>query len=391
MPETASGYLPERRRPMWFGAALVVLFVTTLWIALIGSIRDRAVLAEENRLPAALPEPSAKLEDWLGFPRRFEHYFNDHFGSRDRLLALDHWTKAAIFGVSSAPTVLIGKQGWLYFTGEDAKALDRWYRGIGGFTDAEIAALRSELLRRREFLDHLGIPYVVVVVPEKYSVYPEFLPDWVKRVTPTTALDRIADDLAHHPELHFLDLRPALRLSKQNERVYYKTDSHWNFVGATTGYRVLMAEIERVLPGLSTMPPMRASFDPGVDFYSGDLSRMIGATERFREDDIAPLGKILADTSHCAKRDSAGETPGFEFYAYGCPNPPRYRALVYRDSMAIPLIPLLSENFARSTYVSTHTMDPALVERLKPDIVIEEIVERALNALLAFPLQIPGR
>jgi hypothetical protein len=36
-------------------------------------------------------------------------------------------------------------------------------------------------------------------------------------------------------------------------------------------------------------------------------------------------------------------------------------------------------------------MDPALVERLKPDIVIEEIVERALNALLAFPLQIPGR
>jgi alginate O-acetyltransferase complex protein AlgJ len=186
--ETASGYLPERRRPMWFGVALVVLFVTTLWIALIGSIRDRAVLAEETRLPAALPEPSAKLEDWLGFPHRFEHYFNDHFGSRDRLLAVDHWTKAAIFGVSSAPTVLIGKQGWLYFTGEDAKALDRWYRGIGDFTDAEIAALRSELLRRREFLDPLGIPYVVVVVPEKYSVYPEFLPDWVKRVTPTTAL-----------------------------------------------------------------------------------------------------------------------------------------------------------------------------------------------------------
>jgi hypothetical protein len=59
--------------------------------------------------------------------------------------------------------------------------------------------------------------------------------------------------------------------------------------------------------------------------------------------------------------------------------------------MAIPLIPLLSENFARSSYVSSRTMDPALVERLKPDIVIEELVERSLNALLAYPLRVPGQ
>lgn len=392
MPETASGYLAERPHPKWFGAALVTLFVTTLGIALIGSFRDRAALTDENRLPAALPEASTTLKDWLEFPRRFERYFNDHFGSRNRMLAIDHWTKASIFGVSSAPNVLIGKEGWLYFKGEDAKALDRWYRGIGAFTDAEIAALRSELLHRRAYLERLGIPYLVVVVPDKYSVYPEFLPDWVKRVAPTTALDRIADDLSRHPELNFIDLRGALRAAKRDERVYYKTDSHWNFLGASVGYRVLMSEVARMLPGLSVVPARRAPYDPAVDFYSGDLSRMIGAAERFREDDVAPLWKILADTSpHCANRETAGETPGFEFYAYSCPNPPPYSVLVFRDSMAIPLIPLLSENFARSSYVSSRTMDPALVERLKPDIVIEELVERSLNALLAYPLRVPGQ
>jgi alginate O-acetyltransferase complex protein AlgJ len=390
--ERASGYLPERPHPRWFGVALVALFVTALWIALIGSFRERAVFADENRLPAALPGAAATLRDWLAFPGRFERYFNDHFGSRNRLLAVDHWANSVIFRVSSVPTVLVGTQGWLYFMGEDGKAFDRWYRGIGGFTDAEVAGVRNELLRRRGYLEHLGIPYVVVVVPEKYSVYPEFLPDWVKRVTPTTALDRIADDLARHPELHFIDLRSALRTAKQSERVYYKTDSHWNFIGATVGYGVLMAELERRLPGLVTVPPRRPPYDPGIDFYSGDLSRMIGAGESFREDDIAPLWKILAETSpHCARRDPTGETPGFEFYVYACPSPPRYRALMYRDSMAIPLIPLLSENFARSTYVLTRTMDPALVERLKPDVVIEEMVERTLNALLAFPLQVPAR
>jgi alginate O-acetyltransferase complex protein AlgJ len=392
VPERTSGYLPVRPHPKWFGAALVSLFVTTLLIALIGTVRERASVADENRWPAALPGASSTLQDWQAFPGRFERYFNDHFGARTHLLAVDQWAKAVFFGVSPVSTVLVGKQGWLYFLGEDAKAFDRWYRGIDAFTDAEIAALRGEFLHRREYLGHLGIAYLIVVVPEKYSVYPEFLPDWAKPVTPTTALDRVADDLVQHPELHFVDLRPALRAAKQNERVYYKTDSHWNLVGASVGYRVLMAELERLLPGLSTVASRRPPYDPAVDFYSGDLSRMVGATARFREDDIAPLWKILADTwPHCASRDTAGETPGFEFYVYVCPRPPRYRALVYRDSMAIPLIPLLSENFVRTTYVSTRRMDPALVERLQPDIVIEELVERTLNAPLVFPFQGPAR
>lgn len=392
MTAHASGYLQERPHPKIFGAALVSLFIAILSIALIGSMREGMTLDDENRLPAALPGASSTLRDWLAFPGRFERYFNDHFGSRSRLLALDHWAKAVVFGVSPVSTVLVGKQGWLYFLGEDGKEFDRWYRGIGAFTDAEIAALRDELLHRREYLASLGIPYVVVVVPEKYSVYPEFLPDWAKRVTPAAALDRVADEMAHHPELHFIDLRSALRTAKQSSRVYYKSDSHWNFAGASVGYRVLVAELERLLPGLSGVPPRQAPYDPATDFYSGDLSRMIGASTHFREEDVAPLWKVLADTSpHCARRSPAGETPGFEYYAYACPDPPRYRALVYRDSMAIPLIPLLSENFARTTYVSAHRMDPAVVEWMKPDVVVDELVERSLNSLLAFPLQTPGR
>lgn len=78
--------------------------------------------------------------------------------------------------------------------------------------------------------------------------------------------------------------------------------------------------------------------------------------------------------------------PGFEVYVYKCADPRRYRALVYRDSMAIPLIPMLSENFAETVYVSSRKMDPALIDRLHPDLVIEEMVERSLNAPPAFPI-----
>ncbi len=57
--------------------------------------------------------------------------------------------------------------------------------------------------------------------------------------------------------------------------------------------------------------------------------------------------------------------------------------------MAIPLIPLLSENFSRSVYVTSRQLDPALISREKPDVVIEEMVERAMLAPVAQPMPDP--
>jgi hypothetical protein len=124
-----------------------------------------------------------------------------------------------------------------------------------------------------------------------------------------------------------------------------------------------------------------------VDYWSGDLAQMLGLEQQFRETDIAPLGKILATPeSRCAKRDSLADAPEVETYVYRCPHAPRFTALVYRDSMAIPLIPMLAENFSRTTFVSSARLDPELVSRLKPDVVIEEFVERLLPGPVAFPM-----
>ncbi len=51
--------------------------------------------------------------------------------------------------------------------------------------------------------------------------------------------------MAQMPAAAFIDLRPALREAKAHERVYYKTDSHWNYNGAMAGYDVIMREVQR--------------------------------------------------------------------------------------------------------------------------------------------------
>jgi hypothetical protein len=391
MTQPAAGYLPERSRPPWFGFALSGLFVALLVSAFVGILRtprEDPAWRFENRRASALPDLPRTRAELSDYAARFERFFNDRFGLRSALLRIDHSVKVFVFGVSPVSKVLVGKQGWLYFKGEDAKALDRWHRGVDPFADAQIVALREEMLRRVAFLASRGIPFLFVVVPEKYSVYPEFLPGWATPVTSASSLDRVAAELARYPQLNFLDLRGPLLAAKAAERVYYRTDSHWNYLGAMVGYAALMREAVRLVPGLTISPAQRPAYVPGVDYFSGDLTQMLGLPEELREDDVAPLGKILASPqTRCARRDMAAEAADTEVYVYRCPNAPPLTALVYRDSNAIPLIPMLAENFSRSTFITSAQLDVALVDRIKPDIVIEEMVERTLASPGALPMK----
>jgi hypothetical protein len=381
VPPPAAPTHPRRDR------VLVTLFVLALAAyALVDPLSGRRVEVE-NRNPAAWPgwQPS---KDWFA---RFDAAFSDRFRSRNALVALQH--AVVVLGLRSSPVanVVIGRDGWLYFAGEDAHALDRHYRGTQPYPQKLVDDLAAELERRRAWLAARGIAYVVTIAPDKSTIYPDHLPRWMARMRGDTPLDRASAALAANRALHFVDLRPVLRAARRDEQVYYRTDSHWNFLGATAAYEAIIAEVQRAvgadrLP--EAVPALRPAYTPGVDVYRGDLAGMLGVRGRYVEADIAPLGKVLGSAAQrCAQRVDKDEFPGFEFYQ--CPRK-SLKLVMYRDSMAIPLIPLLSENFGRAVYASSQALDPALIEREKPDVVIEEMVERAINAPGAYPFKAGG-
>jgi alginate O-acetyltransferase complex protein AlgJ len=393
VPPLAPATHPWRDRTL---AALFALAIALPGLALVATW-SRTTTRFENRPTAAWPAWSTALTKPREFTATFERAFADRFGGRDALIRLHHGTKAVAFGVSPVPNVMLGREGWLYFLGEDGKSLDRHYRGVEPFTDAEVDALVRELRRRHDFLAAQGIGYVVAVVPDKFTIYPEHLPAGVTRM-PATPLDRAAAVLARDPRLHFVDLRAPLAAAKAKERVYFLTDSHWNYSGAVVGYTAIMEAVQRALDAqdrvrlAAVAPAPRPSYVPGQDVYSGDLATMLGLPRRFREPDLAPLGKVLAETAtRCAKRvdvppDPTLYPPAQDPQIYECATPGLPRAVVLRDSMAIPLVPLIAQNFARTVFVSTRQLDPALIARERPDVVIEELVERSLNAPAAFPI-----
>lgn len=379
VPPPAPADHPRRDRLV---AILFVLALALPGLALVFTW-SRTTTRFENRPMAPWPALALSRE----FAPAFDRAFADRFGGRDLLVRFHHGALLRAFGVSSLGTVMRGRDGWFYWLGEDGHSLDRHYRGTMEFTQSDIANTVAELGRRHDWLAARGIGYVVVIVPEKYTIYPEYLPPWVTHMPGPTPYDRVRAAIAKDGRVTFIDLRAALRDAKAHERVYYQTDSHWNYNGAVIGYEAIMRAVRSVLPAgalPAIAPAPRPAYVPGVDTYSGDLIHMLGMPSRIREDDVAPLGKVLAMASAgCAKRVDAGKAPSIEIYE--CDRPGLPRAVVLRDSMAIPLIPLLSENFSRVVYVGTRAFDKALIEREHPDVVIEEMVERSLHAPGAFP------
>lgn len=382
LPRVPPPALPGHRRRDVVACALFVVAITAMGIGAFRPRIDEGLDAENRTL-----SPWPKFAWSRDYAAAFERAFADRVGGRATLLRLYNRSLLRVLGVSPAHDVLLGRDGWLYFLGEDATAFDRYYRGTPEVSAAELGRVLAELRRRDRWLASMRIPFIVTIAPDKATIYPEHLPRWATPSRRPTPLARLVDAIRADGSLSFVDLRGPLMSAKAHAQVYYRTDSHWNLLGAAVAYREIMRSVGDALgPKAAPVAPAAIPpYVPGLDVYRGDLARMTGDPEPLGEPDYAPLGKVLATPqSRCGQRIDAGADVGFEWYS--CRRPGLPRAVVYRDSMAIPLIPLLSENFSRVAYVSSQRIDPAFIAREMPDVVIEEMVERALLAPAATPM-----
>ena len=371
---------PDLAATSWNGIALIAIFIASIALPLCGLILglDSSFTFVENRTLAPRPAIALNRTELAEFPARFEDYFNDHFGFRPRLI---HWLniiKVSGLGVSPSAKVILGKDGWLYH-GESY--LD-YYRAIAPFTQARLEKWRVLLEARQDWLAARGIPYLIVFVPIKSTIYPEHMPDVYNRLPNPSRLDQLTAHLQAHSRLNILDLREPLRAAKSQGPLYYRTDTHWNNRGAYIGYVKIMERLTSWFPALEPTP--RTSFrDETFSEPGRNLAGMLAMPFAFWD--------VYSDLSRIAPRyaQQKPETPedassprrlpiSGSDVVYERRDGSRPRAVMFRDSFTTWLIPLLSEHFERIVYSWQHTFDRRLVEREHPDLVIQEMFERAL-------------
>ncbi|MBV9867970.1 MAG: hypothetical protein JO316_21655 [Abitibacteriaceae bacterium] len=318
---------------------------------------------------------NAAAQAWLGFRDGFEH----SVGGRDALLALHSWLKIKVFNSSPSPLVVLGKNGWLYYTGNQAM---EGYRGANPFTEDDLERLKIELESRRARLHQRGIAYLFVVPPDKQTMYPEFVPDRFTRVGPSR-LAQLSAYLKTHSNLDILDLSLPLLAAKKHTQVYYQTDTHWNRIGAFIGYQQIMQRLQKFFPKLQCGSLSDYVLTTRIK-SNGDLARLIGLENQLSEKVIYlnPRRQLAQNVDGLTWGYTQYEinTKGLAFTSASEGAVPR--VVIFHDSFFESLAPLLAQHFQRVVYCWSEQEDMALLDREHPDLVIDECTERFLGDLI---------
>ena len=358
----------------------MVIFCTLILLPVADTLfkLDRYPHLSENRILSPLPVLSHKFADIAGFPDAFQSYFNDHFGFRNALIRLNYLFKQRLLGVSASTQVTLGKQGWLYYAAEGSV---EDYRGITHFDEDRLQRLCFTFEIKRKWLELQGIKYLLVIAPNKETIYPEYLPAQLYgKIKDKTVLDDFFDYLIKHSKVDFVDLRPSLIEAKQEYQLYYKTDTHWNNYGAFVGYRKIMEPVSKWFKHVRVLSLNDFKVNKQARI-AGDLAGISGGRE-FLEESQFDFLPIKPFTSY------SGEKKNEQDFTRIKNDPSLPRALLFRDSFATALQPFIDENFQYTKYYwqrwAPETSINALIHEVKPDIVIEEAVERLLKTMPDF-------
>ncbi|HIE24783.1 MAG TPA: hypothetical protein EYP74_02155, partial [Anaerolineales bacterium] len=200
------------------------------------------------------------------------HEINSDFYNRDKLINLATDTRVLI-GDRVFPKVLVGEEGWLFYTGE--KNMDD-YQNIIPFSDEELAHIQINLDALSEEYEEKGITLLVVVPPSKPSIYPEYIPKEIPVFGSETRLDQLVAYLDENGNTSIMDFRPLLIDAKKERDVYYKTDTHWNEYGSYIAYKEIITELAKTYPAIQ--PHLFSDYKIIKHDIPLDLAKNIGAT-----------------------------------------------------------------------------------------------------------------
>lgn len=373
----------HRPRAFW-DALTILLFLVVLWLPTLDSFfdLDDTPIADENRLPARWPH-FAGLARSREFITGAENYFNDRFGFRYRLIHWNHHWKNQWFRTkTSGDTVLFGRDGWLFYAGE--QMLEHWTHQLV-WAEQDLRDWRRLLELRRDWLRSHGIQYLFIVPPDKQTVYPEYLPPWMEPRSKPSKLQQLAEYLKNQSDVEFIDLSQPLIDAKKIRVNYLQTDTHWNAFGSFVGYRTLVQSLSRQLPGLEPLPLDAYEWKP-TPYPAGDLAKLAGNDTCQENAGFTPLPRqplspltVIYDSISLPQQDSNESTPCYTHICHTHNDKASGKALIFRDSFAESWYPLLGLHFREVIYVWSYNWDWSLIEREKPDVVIDEMLERFLN------------
>lgn len=357
-----------------------------------------------------LPSENRQVVSMTGIDRFTSHGLKRFFGNKnqyidDRLMGKEELVpvlnellldpeKVSRFDLSKG---LIGKNEWIFLGNDYSRVIDKHCQENFPLDSYEFQSSINKIDLLKNTTEGLGGTYVLFIAPDKHNIYCNELPQWLgdtcknSEIYTRKLISKIEDETSVNV------VYPAVELKSQISKgqLFHKSDTHWNLLGGKVGFVALMRNMERLglIRDFQEIPLMDLKQIRNEKL--GDLAHILALPSGYKiSKDFDYLfqrpDQLLVRWKEVNKKEelkpftvSSGSAPS-KFYAYMKNESAMYRTklLVLCDSFNNAMSPYFNLYFSDVMYVSRRSsMDEKIraIQKFKPTIVINEIVERDLD------------
>ena len=303
--------------------------------------------------------------------------FEDNFLQRNFLI--ENFNRLRIkVGDHVFPVVIIGNDGWMEYTGDGN--IDDFQNALHFSSDALLNTAQT-IEECHKYAQEHNMTFLIVVAPNKASVYPDKLPEQIQSLSELSRFDQLNNYLRAQGIPEILDLRPALRAARQQQDVYIKMGSHWNNYGAYIAYAEIIGALSKKHPDLEPYSAKFFRFRMVIQDWS-DIARLMKAN--FMVKDPVPIPtRNVDDFVH--KMNLADANLGYHQISW-IPDSDLPTLLLFHDSFGeAGLNNFLALNFSKAFYIHRNSsslyLNKPAIEQFAPNVMIYEIVERNLKGI----------
>lgn len=379
----------------------VILFVVPFFGSLlIFGEQSGVFLSSENRQAVSM----------TGIDRFTSHGLKRFFGNKnqyidDRLMGKEELVpvlnevfldpeKFTRFDLSKG---IIGKNEWIFLGNDYSRVIDKHCQENFPLDNYEFQSSINKIDLLKNTTEGLGGTYVLFIAPDKHNIYCDELPQWLgdtcknSEIYTRKLINKIKDETSVDVVYPALELK--LQISKG--QLFHKSDTHWNLLGGKVGFVTLMKNMEQLglIRDFQEIPLMDLKQIRNEKL--GDLAHILALPSGYKiSKDFDYVfqrpDQLLVRWKEVNKKEeqkpftvSSGSAPS-KFYAYMENESAMYRTklLVLCDSFNNAMSPYFNLYFSDVMYVSRRSsMDEKIraIQKFKPTIVINEIVERDLD------------
>lgn len=332
----------------------------------------------------------------LGWENKTDSYDNGLWTSRVTVFnttsggALDYVKR-----VTFPSKAMLSERGWVYLINDSSDFMEFAY-GDESWGETLVARARTIIAKRRVSLIAKNSDYLKYVVPEKVTIYPEYLPkvfDGIQR-NPNMPATQISQGKIDN----YMFLDRVLLDAKPFGQIYFRGDSHVNWFGAYFMYYAIASRFNEVLSRrkLKTVPPVAfAELEPFLAAYGGDLYSQLDSDMRsFFDGAWRPLslgdklertvGLRLSETKRTSRMvevesEIVDRIPDRQTFRFKNSNDDLPKAVIFRDSTSDFTLDLIAEHFSTSLFIwHKGLVYEDIIDQERPDIVLHIMAERFL-------------